>query len=175
MGFDGTACGFLIGVGKLCGLASLMKPASVYVAEHAHLTSIPAADVDTKTVSSDIVMDASQVFQTWKTSEENAVLSYEAIGQKGSGIFRNFFTVYIPGATRDEVLRASEAVLNDDFVLIIPDTNNELVILGTEQSPARIPSGGIQGVKDGENDGVTITFENFGPLPLRYTGSIPLS
>lgn len=172
MAFDGTACGTLAAIAKLCDLAGFFKPNKIYIAEHADLAAIPAPGVGTKTVSTDITFDLTKFFFIWETAENGANITSAAIGQKGSQIYRNSITVYVPGISRDDALLAMDNVLNNGFVIIAPDTNGNNVILGTAVSPAKVPEGGIQAVKDGENDGITITFENFGAAPLLYTGAI---
>lgn len=174
MSFDGTSCGFIAAIGKACKGAGFFLPSSVLIAEAQDLESIPAVGVGTHTVSTDIVFDVGKFFYTWLTTEGGAVMNYASIGQKGSQAFKNTLTIYVP-ISRDEVLYQVNQVLNDDFIIVPTDTNGVKYLFGTEQNPMRIAEGGIQGVKDGENDGTTITFENTGPTYKIYTGATPTS
>ena len=171
--FDLTACGALGAITKHCGPVAGFTPNSIYIAEAADIESIPAPGAGTKQITTDIVMDATKFFFQWVTVQTGAVLSREPIGTKGTQQWKNTCTFYIP-VVRSVVLEEMDNVLNDQFVLIVPDSEGTLWLCGTAYSPAMVAEGGIQSVMDGENNGSTITFEWYGSL-FEYSGAITTS
>jgi len=171
--FDLTACGALGAITKHCGAVAKFTPNSLYIAEAADIESIPAPGAGTKTITTDIVMDATKFFFQWVTVQTGAVLSREPVGTKGTQSFKNTVTFYLP-VLRSVVLEELDNVLNDQFVLIVPDSEGVLWLCGTAYSPAMVSEGGIQAVMDGEQNGTTITFEWYGPLYI-YQGAITTS
>jgi hypothetical protein len=171
--FEGTACGALAAIGKICAQHALGISSSIEIADAADLTSIPDPDVDSHTVSTDVVVESTKQFYQWKLGETTAEFNATSIGQKGNQTFRNVLTVFLP-LSRDEVSHVINSMINGEFIIRFGDRNGAKRLLGNGNSPAMIPEGGIQEVINGEQNGHTVTFENVGPTPYFYTGAVPL-
>ena len=171
--FDLTACDALAAITKHCGEVAGFTPNSIHIIEAANVTSIPDPDAGTKLVSTDITLDATKFFFQWVTTANGAILSREPVGTKGTQKWKNTVTFYIP-VLRSLVLEALDNVLNDQYVLVCPDSEGTQWLCGTAYSPAMVSEGGVQSVMDAENNGTTITFEWYGSL-FEYTGATPTS
>jgi hypothetical protein len=167
--FDGTACGTLNTVSKICAQHALGLGNTIEIADAADLTSIPAATGHT--VSDDIVMDSTKQFYQWRIGETEAEFNAQSIGQKGNQTFQNTLTVFLP-LSRAEVSNMVNSIINGDFVILFRDKNGAVRLLGTDASPAKIPDGGIQEVVSPDRNGHTVTFENIGHTPYFYTGAV---
>jgi len=171
--FDGTCCAALAAIAKFCEEHSLGLASYIYIIEACDITSIPAADADTHTVSTDITIDSGKNFFRWKVGG-SAEFNGNSTGSKGNQTFQNVLTVFVP-MSRDEVSYLANAIINGEFVVVFVDKNGNKRILGTEHSPAMIAEGGIQEAITEDANGHTFTFENMGKTPLHYTGAVSLT
>lgn len=168
--FDGTCCAAVADIGRACEQHALGISTTIELIEACDLTSIPAADVDTHTISTDAVVDTGKRWYQWKiggAAEFNATSK----GTKGNQTFGNVLTVFLP-LSRDLIDHTINALLNGEFVIRFGDVNGSKRLLGTEHSPAMIAEGGVQEVISADTNGVTVTFENTGATPLFYSGAV---
>lgn len=172
--FEGTSCAALAAVEKVCAEHALGLSNTIEIIEAADLTSIPAPDASSHTVSSDIVVESGKQFYQWKVGPTDAEFNATSIGSKGNASFQNVLTIFLP-LSRDEVSKVVNDILNGEFVIRFGDKSGAKRILGNENSPAMVPDGGIQEVITSERNGHTVTFENIGKTPYFYTGAIPLT
>lgn len=171
--FDGSVCGALAAIGKVCAQHALGISSTIELIEAGDLSAIPAPDASSHTISTDVTVESTKMFYQWKLGETNAEFNATSIGQKGNQTFRNVLTVFLP-LSRDEVDYVLNAMINGEFIIRFGDRNGAKRLLGNANSPAMIPEGGIQEVVNAEQNGVTVTFENVGPTPYFYTGATPL-
>jgi len=167
----GTACGALADIEKLCIQHGLGISSTMEIIEAASLTSIPAPDASSHTISTDIVVDSGEEWYQWKLGATEAEFTATSIGSKGNQSFRNVLTIFLP-FSRDAIDYLLNQMLNGEFIIRFGDKNGNKRILGTENSPAMIAEGGVQEVINEERNGVTITFENVGHTPYFYTGAV---
>lgn len=170
---EGTACGGLATLSKICAQHALGISNTMEIIEAADLTSIPDPGVGTHTISTDIVVDSTKQWYQWRLGETNSEFTYQAVGQKGNQTFRNTLTVFVP-LQRDAGEAVFNAMINGEFVIRFKDRDGKARVLGTAANPAMIPEGGIQGAVSDEQNGTTITFENVGHTPYFYTGAASL-
>lgn len=171
--YEGSVCDALGAIGKVCAQHALGLSSTIEIIEAGDITTVPAPDADTHTISTDITLDATKVWYQWKLGETNAEFTYTSIGQKGNQTYRNVLTVFVP-LQRDASETIINAMINGEFVIRFGDRNGAKRLFGNENSPAMIPEGGVQGVVSTEQNGVTITFEYIGITPYFYTGTAPL-
>jgi hypothetical protein len=171
--FTGTCCDGVAAIAKVCAQHALGIGSTIELVEACDVTSIPAPGEGTHTVSDDIVLDATKVWYQWRIGETNAEFSSQSIGQKGNQTYRNTLTIFLP-LMRDAIDAQINAIINGEFVIRFGDRNGEKRILGTDSAPAMIPEGGVQAIINGEQNGVTISFENVGHTPYIYTGAAAL-
>lgn len=172
--FSQTASGKLNAIAKATAAAANGLATCIYIAEAADLTSIPAKDADTNIVSTDVTMDSSKVFVAWHVAEEEAQLSINSVGTQGALSFETTLTVFVPG-THDQAEEFLNTGVNDEFVLVAPDRNGNLRLIGTDYSPAFIPADGVEFIQSNEKEGLTITFKQRGQVPPIYTAAVPTS
>lgn len=168
--FLGTACAYLAEIAKACIDAGLGISTTIEIIEAASVTSIPAPDVGTHTVSTDIVVDTGARWYPWKIGGA-AEFNSTAKGTKGNQTFNNVLTVFIP-VSRDAVDKVINDLLNGEFVIRFGTITGEKRLMGTEFSPVMIAEGGIIEAISNETNGVTVTFENTGKTPFFYTGAV---
>lgn len=171
--FDSAVCNALGTVSRMCVQHGLGLANSIELIEAGDVTSIPAPDVGTHTVSGDVVLDVAKLFVQWLIGDTEAEFTSTSIGSKGNQTFRNTLTIFLP-LSRSEVSVIMNAMLNGQFVIRFGDKGGGKRLLGTNESPAMIAEGGVQEVINGERHGHTVTFENIGHTPYWYTGSAPL-
>lgn len=171
--FEGTVCDVLEAVGKICGQHALGISNTIEIIEAGDVTSVPAADAGTHTVSTDVTLDATKVWFQWRIGDTEAEFNSTATGSKGNQSFQNVLTIFIP-LSRDQISYLVNQILNGEFVIRFGDKNGGKRLLGTDSAPAMIAEGGIQEVITAEKNGHTITFENMGHTPYWYTGAAPL-
>ena len=174
--FDGTVCGGLAAIQKLCAQSALGLANSIYVVEAGDLASIPAPDASSHTISGDVVFDTptTGMWFQWRIADVDAEFSAQSVGVAGSQSFQNTLTVFLPIA-RDASVYVMNQIINGEFVVIFGDKNGQKRILGTDSSPAMIPEGGIQEVNNSERNGITVTFQQVGHTPYFYDGAIDVS
>lgn len=172
--FTGTCCGGLQAIGKYCGQYALGLSNVIHLAEACDLDSIPAPDAGTHTISSDVVMDVGKLFYQWRIGETDVEFNSQSVGVIGSQSFQNTLTIFLP-ISRDVLDYQLNLIINGEFVLEFGDKAGARRIIGNDNSPVMIPEGGVQEVINAERNGVTVTFQQVGPTPHFYTGSIPLS
>lgn len=171
--FEGAVCDVLAAISRFCGQHGLGLSNAVELIEAGDVTSIAAPDADTHTVSTDVTLDATKFFYQWLIGDTEAEFTSTAIGSKGNQTFQNTLTFFLP-LSRDAVTYVMNGMINGQFIIRFGDKNGGKRLLGTNESPAMIPEGGIQEVINAERHGYTVTFENIGPLPVWYTGAAPL-
>lgn len=172
--FVGTCCGGLMAIAKFCEQYALGLSNVIHIAEACDLDTIPAPDAETHTISSDVVMDSGKVFYQWVLGDVDLEFNYASVGIVGSQSFQNTVTVFIP-IQRSVIEHQLNSIINGEFVLEFGDKEGARRLGGNENSPMRIPEGGIQGVINGERNGTTVTFQNVSATPYFYTGAIPLT
>jgi hypothetical protein len=172
--FSKTASGKLNAIAKVSAAAANGLATCVYISEAADLTSIPARTADTNIIATDIVFDAGKFFASWHVGEEESQISINSIGTQGSSSFETTLTLFVPG-THDQAEEFLNEGINDEFVIVAPDRNGVLRLIGADYSPAFIPADGIEFVNTNEKEGFTITFKQRGKFPPVYTGAIATS
>ena len=172
--FDGSVCGGLAAIQKLCAQIALGLGNAIHVIEAGDITSIPAPGAGTHTVTTDVTLDAAKFWYQWRIAEVDAEFSSQSVGVAGSQSFQNTLTVFLPIA-RDASVYVMNQIINGEFVVAFSDKNGQNRLLGTDSSPAMIPEGGIQEVNNAERNGITVTFQQVGHTPYFYDGALALS
>lgn len=172
--FVGTCCGGLTAIAKFCEQYALGLSNVIHIAEACDLDTIPAPDAETHTISSDVVMDSGKVFYQWVLGDVDLEYTYASVGIVSNQSYQNTVTIFIP-IQRDAIEHQLNSIINGEFVLEFGDKQGARRIVGNENSPMRIPEGGIQGVINGERNGTTVTFQNVSNTAYFYTGAIPLT
>jgi hypothetical protein len=172
--YAGTVCDSLAAISKVCAQHALGLSSTIEIIESGDVTTVPAPDTGKWTISTDVTLDDTKVFYQWRLGKTQAEFSYASIGQKGNQTYRNTLTVYVP-LQRDATEEIFNSMINGEFLIRFGDVNGNKRLFGNDDAPAMIPEGGIQGLVNEEQNGVTITFEYVGPTPYFYTGAAPLT
>ena len=172
--FTGTDADLLVAIGKVTKAAANGLATCLYIAEASWLTSIPARTANTNTIATDITMDSGKVFISWYIGEDESVFSSSAIGAQGALSHENALTVFIPGH-RDLVEAFLNNNINNEFVIIAPDREGNLRVIGESYSPAFVVSDSLEVINSNEKEGYTFMFKARGKIAANYTGAIPLT
>jgi len=168
----GTDADLLVAVGKATKAAANGLSTCLYLAEATWLTSIPARTANTNTIATDITMDSGKVFIPWYIGEDESLFSAKPLGAQGALSYENSLTVFIPGH-RDLIEAFLNDNVNNEFIIIAPDREGNLRLIGQAYSPAFIVADSLEVVNGNEKQGVTMMFKARGKVAANYTGAIP--
>jgi len=127
-------------------------------------------------LSTDIVMKTGKRMYSLYTTEDAAKLDIAAIGEEGGKGFQLTLSVYSPGLS-SKLMGFINGVKNEDLVLIAPDNNGQMYILGDALRSAKFSAseGSGTGTTTEGRRGIGLTFSFTSPHLYEYTGSVPLT
>lgn len=141
----------------------------------ANVTGTPSFGDEFK-LATDITMNAGKRLYSLYTTEDAAKLDIASIGEEGGKGFQLTLSVYSPGLS-SKLMGFINGVKNEDLVLIAPDNNGQMYILGDALRSAKFSTseGSGTGTTTEGRRGIGLTFTFTTPHLYQYTGSVPLT
>lgn len=149
------------------------KSADIETFATASASAVPG---DSMKYDEDFVMKTGKKFFEGKTVAPNAILiNWPVQGPVKGKSFKHRVEINI-AAIDPATLEIITELLNEDLVLIVPDKNDKMRIVGTENLPAYCTEGEGTTGKSGEDEiGQSIVFETENKYPpFYYEGAVPL-
>ncbi len=127
-------------------------------------------------LSTDIAMKPGKRMYSLYTTEDAAKLDIATIGEEGGKGFQLTLNVYSPGLST-KLMGFINGVKNEDLVLVAPDNNGQMYILGDALRSAKFSTseGSGTGTTTEGRRGIGLTFTFTSPHLYQYTGSVPLT
>jgi hypothetical protein len=124
-----------------------------------------------------LTMDAGKKFFQFKMEPEKCSITSEDVGAKG-GISQKHMLKIFQGDMQAKILGFIRATNNQELVFCVPDANGRMIMIGSQEYPARKVPEGSAGTGEGPEgeSGYTMTFVSYGngPAPiLPDTISVP--
>jgi len=171
-----ACCTTLATIEKACGGGNATGlRTKLYVACLEHVSAIPAADVDTHTISTDITMVADigdttpGVWFEWNISKVNANYSAERTGEGENVEYNHTLTVFMNkmDATKHHVLNGS---IGSELLVVFTDRNGFPQLMGNLlEGATMVPVPQTEGT-----NGYAVTFTwTSNELLYHYTGATP--
>lgn len=159
----------------------------IYVAKLSDIETLPKPVVDDSasdsgtvdqlvTISSDIVMKAGKSFKELYVTLETGKVDDAVQGELDGKSFRSSISFFHPG-TSAEQLGFAQYVKNGNFVVLVPELDGNVRVIGHEAYPAKIENIAITtGGATTERKGGTYTAYSVrkGPAPI-FTGQVKVS
>ena len=123
-------------------------------------------------LTGDLIMKSgTRLFEMYVT-DDKAGLNYELVGPADGKSFKTILKIYHPGL-QAKILGFLNAVKNDNLVILVPDADGDLFLMGDELRPATVltGNGGTAENTEGEK-GNNLEFVYKSSKFLQYTGGI---
>lgn len=131
---------------------------------------------DLVTISSNIVMKPEKQFYKLYCTLEAGELKNDAQGELDGMSFMNQLEVFLPGSSA-EALGFAQWVKNSNLIILVPESDGQVRVLGHEGYPAKLVNmAGTTGKVPADRKGMTYTFKSTrkGPSPI-FTGRVSTS
>lgn len=148
---------------------------NLFITPAADVQLIPAADPVSKSVSTDITLKATKVWNKFDIAPGTLKISNPTVGEDGSKSFETLVDVVV---TSDDPknLDLFNTMINGLFILLIDQASKNVKIGGTLRSPMMLISATFDGGADQpDRNGVTLQFKSRdGNMVQNYTGALPV-
>lgn len=164
--------------GNATGVRSKVRIAAVN-----DVSTVPAPDVDTYVISSDIVMnpdvlgDATNqagVFNEWEFSEIGSTYNFEPEGEEEDGFGTHVLTVFLPKMTAAKNLILDEAKGGKEFIVQFNDRNETPWLMGNTTVGATVTATPGTDINSRNGYNVVIRFRSAANL-YEYTGALSIA
>ena len=140
------------------------------------VSTIPAPDPDTNTISSDITMAATKTFFTVGFSRNKGEFRYDIQGEIDARSWFHEIELFL-AKQRDSVVHQLFNVTNADLIFIVKDKNGQQWLLGDLENPMNLNTApGTTGKGGTDVNGTTATWrvDTIPHTPYLYDGVVPL-
>lgn len=158
-------------------------PQKFYIGLHADVQTWPTKPEAPATIEAAAVLTGDIVMKTGKRmfevyfTDDTGEFKIEPTGELDGKSFIERLSIYHPGLSA-KVLGFLNAVKNENLVIIVPDSNNNLYLMGDKLRPAVFsgaPDGIGTGKETGGKRGASMEFTYKTAEALLYEGSVPLT
>lgn len=147
------------------------------VATWATLPASPTDLDDVAVLENTFAFNVGKKFFTFYTTDESVELLNEEQGEVDGMSYKHIVNFFLPGAAK-RLLGFLTKANNEQFVIIVKDTQGRYRVIGSEMFPARKQAGGgiTSGKVTGDRKGSDLSFYSYGntPAPI-YEGTIPVT
>jgi hypothetical protein len=143
----------------------------LYLIRVDEVTTIPAAVY--QTISTNLTLVSGKGFSVWEFTEETAKVDENAVGEADGKSFEDLIDFFIPGDDATKAYQFSQ-MLNDRFIAITKDGNNNIKIHGDLDRPMRLETQNFTtGAANADRKGTAFQLKcNASHKAYWYTGTI---